>query len=77
LPQHERERDGRAGRNEHPIRFADVGDGLEELAHALGQRLGPLQHERIDDKHAEENQRKREHELLGEGEILEPHRYAS
>ena len=29
LAQHERDRDRRAGRNQHPVRPADIGDGAE------------------------------------------------
>ena len=77
LAQHERERDRRAGRNQHPVRPADIGDGAEEFARLRRQRPRPLEHERIDQQKSEQDQRQREHHLLDDGEVLQAQSMAS
>ena len=74
--QDEGKRNGYAGRNQHPIRFADIGDGSKELADLGGQRFRPLQNERIENQEPEQDKRDREHDLLDQSEILNPHSHS-
>ncbi len=75
LPQDERDGDRRAGRNQHPVRFADIGDRAEEFARLGHQRLRPLEHEGIDDEKPEKDDRQREHDLLDDGEVLQARKH--
>ena len=70
LPQHERDRDGGAGRNQHPVRSAEIGDRTEEFARLGDQHLRSLEHERIDDEESEQHNGEREHHLLDKRELL-------
>ena len=71
LPQHERDRDRGAGRYQHPVRSAEIGDGAEEFARLWYQHLRSLEHERIDDEESEQHNGEREHDLLDQREVLE------
>ena len=75
LPQDERDGDRRAGRNQHPVRFADIGDRAEEFARLGHQRLRPLEQEGIDDEKPEKDDRQREHDLLDDGEVLQARKH--
>jgi hypothetical protein len=69
LPQHEGERDRDTGRDQHPVRPADIGDGSEELLDVRRQRACPLEHEGIEQQEAEGEQRDGDHHLIEQAQI--------
>ena len=76
LAKDERERDGRPGRDQHPVRPAHIGDPAEEFLNVGLERVRLLIQERIDQQEAHGEQRHRDHQLVEQAQILEARGHA-